>query len=122
MHGRASLGREGEERACGYLVEKGFSVIARNFRMPFGEIDIIVRAPDKTLVFVEVKTLAGGGRDGLRPEDEMSPGKTARFRKIALFYANKNPQLVDGNAGWRLDAVCLTKKGNDFGINHYENI
>lgn len=122
MVSRADVGREGEDFACGYLVEKGFSIIERNYRKPFGEIDVVARASDGTLVFVEVKMLQGGGSAALRPEDELSAAKIGKFKKIALFYANRRRDLVDERRGWRLDAVCLTKNGNNFLISHYENI
>lgn len=50
-----ALGKHGEELASGYLKKKGYSIITRNYRKRFGEVDIIARDGD-TLVFVEVKT------------------------------------------------------------------
>jgi len=49
------LGKHGEELAAGYLKKKGYSIITRNYRKRFGEVDIIALDGD-TLVFVEVKT------------------------------------------------------------------
>jgi len=49
------LGRLGEDRAVRYLQREGFEILQRNYRSPFGEIDIIARE-EETLVFVEVKT------------------------------------------------------------------
>lgn len=45
----------GEDRACAFLMSQGFSVIDRNYRSRFGEIDIIANDCG-CLVFVEVKT------------------------------------------------------------------
>ena len=53
-----SLWRDGEDAACGYLEEHGFTILARNFRDRRGEIDIVA-LKDDTLVFVEVKTWRG---------------------------------------------------------------
>ena len=48
-------GKSGEDKACRYLEEKGFSILERNYRGKKGEIDIIAR--DKNcLVFIEVKS------------------------------------------------------------------
>ena len=71
MTHRSELGKFGEDLACEYLVKKGYKIIDRNFRKPWGELDIITRAPDKTLVFVEVKTV----RQNLwqAPEKQLSP-------------------------------------------------
>jgi putative endonuclease len=54
------LGARGEELAAKFLRAKGYAILARNFRSPVGEIDIVAREA-QTLVFVEVKTREGGG-------------------------------------------------------------
>ncbi|HEV8021758.1 MAG TPA: YraN family protein [Candidatus Lustribacter sp.] len=54
MDRRKRLGREGEDAAVRLLEDSGFAVIARNVRLPGGEIDVIARDRD-TIVFVEVK-------------------------------------------------------------------
>jgi putative endonuclease len=51
-------GDAAEETALAYLVAQGLRLAARNYRTPGrggGEIDLIMRAPDGTLVFVEVR-------------------------------------------------------------------
>ena len=122
MNQRSELGKEGEDFACKYLVDKGFRVIERNFRKPWGELDIISKAPDKTLVFVEVKTIKSFSSQGIRPEDQMTKAKLEKFKRVAFLYANGNPDLVDDRRGWRLDLLALTKIGNDYLVKHYENI
>lgn len=117
-----SLGKEGEEYACGILVKEGYAIIERNTRMRIGEIDIIARAPDGTLVFVEVKTVKGFSSEGFHPEDHMTPKKIKNFRASASLYANARKDLVKNNAGFRLDLVALSKVGNDFVVRHYENV
>ena len=116
------IGREGEELACGYLVEKGFQILKRNERMPGGELDIIALSPDRTLVFVEVKTVSKNNTLGIGPEDEMRRSKLNKFRKAAYLYANSNPKLIDDEVGWRLDVLAITKTGSSFGVTHYENV
>ncbi|MCI4462710.1 MAG: YraN family protein [Caldisericum sp.] len=49
------MGKEGEDIGARYLQNNGFKIVERNFRTPFGEIDIIARK-GKKLYFVEVKT------------------------------------------------------------------
>jgi putative endonuclease len=51
------LGLSAENRAALYLVAKGFRVIARRWRSPVGEVDIVARAGN-LLIFVEVKARA----------------------------------------------------------------
>ncbi len=49
------LGKQGEEIAANHLVEKGYKILARNWRYRNAEIDIIARKSDE-LAIVEVKT------------------------------------------------------------------
>ncbi len=48
------LGISAESRAAAFLIAKGFRILARRYRTPVGEIDIVARRR-KLLVFVEVK-------------------------------------------------------------------
>ena len=50
-----NVGAQGEQRACEYLEQRGYSILHRNFRTPYGEIDIIAQKGE-VLCFVEVKT------------------------------------------------------------------
>lgn len=49
------LGHKGEAIAAQYLLEKGYEILERNWRLRKAEIDIICQKDD-TLIFVEVKT------------------------------------------------------------------
>jgi putative endonuclease len=51
------VGLSAESRAAAYLIAKGYRILARRFRTPVGEIDIVARRRD-VLVFVEVKARA----------------------------------------------------------------
>jgi len=121
-----SLGKFGEDLACEYLVKKGYKIIERNFRRPWGELDIIAKAPDKTLVFVEVKTLRQSSGQApekqLSPEDQLTKSKLQKLKRAACLYAGHNEKLIKDNKGWQIDLIALTinKKGCD--IKHYENI
>ena len=56
-----SAGDAAEERALDYLVQRGLKPVARNYRTPGrggGEIDLVMRDRDGTLVFVEVRKRA----------------------------------------------------------------
>lgn len=122
MTERMELGKRGENYACGYLVDKGYKVIARNHRETWGELDIVARARDKTLVFVEVKTMCYGGALGLVPEDQMSSAKMKKFRRTAELYANAHADLIKERVGWRLDVLALLENGSSFEVHHYENV
>ena len=50
-----NIGRDGEDVAASYLMQKGYRIVARNWRYGPKEIDIVAR-DGETMVFVEVKT------------------------------------------------------------------
>ncbi|MEK7553538.1 MAG: YraN family protein [Patescibacteria group bacterium] len=144
MNHRSQLGQLGENIACGYLVENNFKVIERNFRQKWGEIDIIAKAPDKTLVFVEVKTVRGVEKlhmvseedvSQISAEDQLTAAKLQKLQRTASLYANHKSELVNDRKGWRIDLLAitikrdyseftkeLTIKEKDCVIKHYENI
>jgi putative endonuclease len=49
------LGRYGEDLTAGFLMKSGFTILAKNYRIRGGEIDIIAKRHD-VIVFTEVKT------------------------------------------------------------------
>lgn len=107
-----SLGFLGESVARLYLEQKGYVFLAANVSEKFGEIDLIMRSLDKTLVFVEVKTFSSSDISGedfnlLSPEDNLSFSKLAKLQKICSFYVNKYPKLIYEDVGWRIDGVCV---------------
>jgi putative endonuclease len=128
---KSIIGGIGEDIACGYLKKNGYRILGRNYRKKYGEIDIVAIAADKTVVFVEVKTMtASTGGDGLTPEDQMSSAKLKKTRRIAQIFAAAHPDLVSEDSGWRLDLIAITlrRKGTgeidtkDSQITHYESI
>jgi len=54
------LGRRGEDLVAGWLSQAGWTLYARNWRTRRGEIDLIAKSPEGTLVFAEVKTWPHG--------------------------------------------------------------
>ncbi|MFR8716730.1 MAG: YraN family protein [Faecalibacterium prausnitzii] len=53
---RAGTGRRGEAAAARFYEKQGAAFITHNYHTRMGEIDLILREPDGTLVFCEVKT------------------------------------------------------------------
>jgi len=78
-----TLGSFGENYAVGLLQRKGYTLLQKNFRSRFGEIDIVMRDGD-TLVFVEVKTRRSALR-GL-PEEAVDERKLAKIKLTADYY------------------------------------
>ena len=130
MTKKIELGKLGENIACRYLVENGYKIIERNFRQKWGELDIIAKAPDKTLVFVEVKTVAGveklhtqnENNNQISAEDQLTRAKLTKLQRTASLYAGHRPELIDDNKGWRIDLLALTINDKSYVIKQYENI
>lgn len=78
-----ALGDRGEAMTAEYLRERGYTIVASQFRCRFGEIDLIARRGE-LLCFVEVK-LRGNRRYGL-PRDYVTAAKQRRVRTAASYY------------------------------------
>lgn len=100
MKSNGAKGRLGEERASDFLAARGYRILARNVRVPGGEIDAVC-LDGPTLVIVEVK-LRDSRRFGsaLRAVDAR---KRATLRRAAADYA----QIVAPLAKIRFDIVTL---------------
>jgi len=97
------IGALGEEIASIFLGSKGFSVIGRNYRKKWGEIDVVCKK-EKTIHFVEVKTVVGKISSGIMPEENVHSKKLKRlFRTIETYRAEN--KLGDNN--WQLDVVAV---------------
>jgi len=77
---RQAVGAYGERVAEQHLTAQGLVVIARNWRCPDGEIDLILRDGDD-VVFCEVKTRRGTGYG--HPAESVTPAKQRRIRVLA---------------------------------------
>jgi putative endonuclease len=112
-HGASTVrkGAIGEDAAVAYLESKGWKVLARNFRVRVGEIDVIVQQGD-TVAFVEVKSWASVPREDLGRS--VGPRKRSRIARAARLYLSRRPDLADAHQ--RFDVVFLG--GEENGIAH----
>lgn len=104
---RHEKGRLGEDVAARHIEAQGLHIVARNVRLPIGEIDLIAR-DGKTLVFVEVKSVYGRG--GRLPQEAVSVSKQRRLTRLALWYMRKEG-LYRQPA--RFDVVAITWNGEE---------
>ena len=100
---RRAQGSAAEEVAMRYLEQKGYKTLARNYTIRGGEIDLIMRAPQGILVFVEVKA-RGNARYGSGME-AVTPRKQALICRAALRYLSENGGV---DQPVRFDVVELT--------------
>lgn len=120
MSQNLSVGKRGEDIAERFLKKRNYKILERNFRENWGEIDIIARSKDKTLVFVEVKTVRGPSPQ-VEPEEHLTKAKLGKVQRTAELYANSSGVPVT-EAGWRIDLIAITLNGDVPDIRHYENI
>jgi putative endonuclease len=116
---RHRLGALGEELASEHLERRGFTILERNYRTRWGELDIIA-FDGRVMAFVEVKTRRGGG--DVSPFEAIRPAKRARIRKIARSW------LIDRRGArpfakvMRFDAIGVSfdRAGRLLAIEHLE--
>ena len=87
-------GDAGEDRALAHLLAAGLRLVSRNYRTPGrggGEIDLIMREPDGTLVFVEVRARTGHGHGGAAAS--VTGAKQRRIVRAAQHYLMGLPVL-----------------------------
>lgn len=112
-----TVGRRGERLAERYLIERGYRLVARNWRWRKGEIDLIVERAGE-LVFVEVKARRSH-RFGM-PEESITARKQGKLIQTAYAYLNS---VGRQDAQWRIDVVAidLNRRAEPQRIEHFEN-
>ncbi len=94
------MGLSAESRAAAFLIAKGYRIVARRFRSPVGEVDIVARR-GRLLVFVEVKARA-------RLDDaaeSLAPRQQRRIAAAAAAWLADHPDDLESNI--RFDAVLV---------------
>ncbi len=97
-----SIGASAEELAARLLVQRGYTIVERNFRCPSGELDIVARDRD-VLVFVEVRSRGDGEHgDAVEMIDRRKQRQVAR---VAMHYiVDRDPVFARS----RFDVVAIT--------------
>src|SRR3954471_13704848 len=96
---RAATGRDAEDLAAELLTRRGFEIVARNWRRPEGEIDIIAQH-DGTCIFVEVRSRTGA--EFGHPLETVSARKRAQIIRAARLYLDQEPSAATAS-GFRFD-------------------
>lgn len=100
MTDKKQTGDIGENLAADYFVERGFRVVARNYRWKHAEIDLIVQRDD-WLIFVEVKTRRSSAWG--EPESFVDSAK----RKLIYDAAEEYIYKTDWQGNIRFDVVSV---------------
>ena len=92
---RRRIGALGESIAAQYLERKGYEVLEKNFRRPYGEIDIVALKGNVVRI-VEVKTVtrerlpsAKTEEGDYRPEEMVHDQKLRKLARVAEAYMNQ---------------------------------
>ncbi len=110
---RRSIGNRGEDIACKYLINSWYLILARNYQIKWGEIDIIA-SDGRWTIMVEVRYRVSELHG--HPLDTFGITKRRTLRRTAYFYTQKhgiNPDSMridfigimpkkDGTRGYRL--------------------
>lgn len=118
LQSRQSLGKKGEQIAAEYLLRHGYSIIERNFRIRYGEVDIVACDND-TIVFVEVKTRTTNQFG--TPEDAITAKKLRDMTKAAEVYVSLK---YTTEPLMRLDVVgiLVDSSGTPLSIEHTRDV
>jgi putative endonuclease len=111
---RREVGAAGEDAVARWYDELGYRVLARNWRVRAGEIDLIARM-GTTLVFCEVKTRRGDAFG--TPAEAVTFRKQSRLRRLAVQWLGENDERADilrfdvasvkpdGRGSWEVDVL-----------------
>jgi len=94
------LGISAESRAAAYLIAKGYRIVARRWRSPVGEVDIIARRK-QVLIFVEVKARASFDDAA----ESVTERQQRRIAAAAAAWLGQHPE--EANSDIRFDAVLV---------------
>jgi len=120
---KQNIGKLGEDIAVKYLENHGYEILERNYRKPWGEIDVIasdLSEKRSELVFVEVKTQKEGFE--WRPEENVTAHKKHQLSRIVATYLKE--KKIPENRDWRIDVlgINLDFKIKNARIEHIKNI
>lgn len=120
------FGSFAEKMAGDFLVSRGYKILDRNYRKPWGEVDIIAEKPAQAggegiIIFVEVKASDSPSPKGFEPEKRVNSDKIKRIKRAALTYIQQN-NLDDRS--WQIDIISLevNKNTRTAKITHFKNV
>ena len=101
MPSKQDVGRAGEDEAITFFLEKGFSLVDRNWHCRLGELDVVVEK-DKHLHFVEVKKRT---TTFLHPFSAISNLKRLKVARAIDLWRQRHPEWA--RHSYQVDAFCI---------------
>ena len=111
---KQKFGKEGEAIALAHLIEKGYKILAKNYRSGRAEIDIIAEK-EGLFVFVEVKT---------RETDKYGlPEESVSRHTVNMMAQGADDFLIekDLNGDCRYDIISIIKNKHKTEVTHFED-
>jgi putative endonuclease len=105
---RHLLGTQAEEAAAAWLTRRGWTIVARRWRCPLGELDLVALDPTGVLTAIEVK-LRRSGRAG-DPLDSIDARRLGRLR--AALGQFSRTACCPQRHGLRIDLVAVRPAGD----------
>lgn len=113
---KRQTGTRMEEVAARWLVSRGYRILARQYRTPYGEVDLIV-LEGQTLVFTEVK-YRGSDRCG-SPAEAVNWQKQRHLIRSGLWYCQK--EQISPDRPVRFDVIELIRRDGQLQIRQIQN-
>ena len=110
-------GSVAEDRALAHLLALGHELLARNYRLPGGELDLITRQGG-VIVFTEVRQRRGARYGG--PLESVTPHKVALLHRAALHYLVQVHGRDD--LACRFDVIGILGSETHGKLTHLENV
>ena len=103
-----------------YLRKRNYHILAKNYRKPWGEIDLIAEK-DGVIVFCEVKTNGQDQGAGFAPELRVNSKKARHILRTAKIFLASHYAGMEKE--WRLDiiSVTLNRAKQQAVIRHFKN-
>ncbi len=108
------LGKQGEQVAYHFLLQKGYTILERNWRTGRAEIDLIAKI-DEVMVFVEIKTRSDNYFG--EPESAITQQKMDLMTHAAGFYMEE----VGHDWEFRFDVISVIIRNENTYVTHFED-
>ncbi len=114
----STFGADAETAACRWLEEAGYRILDRNWRRPWGELDIVATR-NGVIHFIEVKASVRNTA-GFEPFVRAGRAKMARVLRTARTWLAHSH--ADPNTEWQMDVISVIMNPDGPQFEHFQNI
>lgn len=117
-------GNKGEDIACKFLINKGFTIAERNYEKSWGELDIIAEK-DKIIHFFEVKSVTSDYSHEMnthKPEDNVHGFKVRQIRRMIMTYLEESGSGLNGEFCFHILSVYMNMKTRQAKVKWIKNV